>query len=91
MADADVAGNPVQLVGPEHIGHESHAPMRGEFAFEAADDARAFLAPVLQGVQAQVNEFRRFRMVNHTEYAAFLAGVVVIGEREMGAAKGTWA
>ncbi len=42
------------------------------------DDAARFLAPVLQGVQAQGHEIRRVGNPDHAEYPAFFLQLVVI-------------
>ena len=43
----------------------------------AGDNARAFLAAMLQGVQAVVGQFRRIRMAINAKYAAIVFGMVL--------------
>src|SRR5512135_2937597 len=43
----------------EYVGHEAQAPLLDELPAFGGDNARAFLAPVLQGVQAKVYKVRR--------------------------------
>ena len=48
----------LQIFFPEHVGDEPHADvqMGGSFLFVPRDDTRAFLAAMLQGIQAEIGE-----------------------------------
>ncbi len=78
VADAAAALDPGELVRLEDVGHEPDAAMRGEGAIVGAADARAFLAAVLQRIEAEVDEIGRFRVSIHAEDAAFMLDEIVV-------------
>ena len=80
MADGDAARQPVdhRLVA-EIVPHRAQAAMGVEFVAVKGDDARRFLAAVLQGVQTQGGHGGGVGYVPDAEHAAFLVeGVVLV-------------
>ena len=59
VADGDGAGQVVQDAALEDLRHQAHAFVGVELPAVRGDDARAFLAAVLQGVEAVVGQLRR--------------------------------
>ena len=80
MAHGDVpAAQRLQPALREHLAHQSHVPVRGEYAVVIDHDAGALLPPVLQGVKGIVGQrghVRRFLGVD-AEHAALLMEVAV--------------
>ena len=61
----------------EDFGHQAQAPVLAHAAAVAGDDAAGLLAPVLQGVEAEIGEPGRVRVAVDAEDAAVLPGLVV--------------
>src|SRR5687767_1923664 len=78
MPNRHPAGQPFQDVPFEHLRDESHAQMRAETFAIARDDAGALLAAMLEGIEAEVSQLRRFRMVENAENAAVMFGIVLL-------------
>ena len=74
VADGQVAGQTVPaLRGREDVRHMAHRLVRVDLAAVARGDARAFLAAMLQRVEAQIGQVRGFRMpVNGEDTALFV-------------------
>ena len=60
------------------VAHQAKAPLRAEALAVKGDNARGFLAAMLQGVQAQRRDGRRLGMAENAEDAAFLAEAVAV-------------
>lgn len=78
MSDCHVASQSLQRTFSKNIGHEAGAAVRVELAAIAAHDSRAFLAAVLQSVQAQVGQLGGLRVTKHSHNATGFAGVFII-------------
>ncbi len=78
VADRARAGKFGQLGVVEDLRDQSHAVMALEFALVVAvdDNARTFLATVLQGVKPEEGYFRRVRMTVNGEHTAFILRAV---------------
>ncbi len=64
----------------EHVGHEAHVLHHREVVAVGCGDARGFLAPVLQGVDAEVGQVgRRLPGCVDPEHAAGLTRLAVVG------------
>ena len=79
VADGQVAGERGQGAVVEHVGDEAHVLDHGDRLAVAHGHAGRLLAPVLQGVQAEVGQVRDrlSRGVDPEHAAGFLGGVVV--------------
>jgi len=86
ILDMALAGSRVAIVTdgartiqtPDHVFLEgvrdqSHLPMGNQNIAVGRNDAARFLAAMLQGVEAQIDHVRRFRMAVNTDDGAFLA------------------
>jgi hypothetical protein len=78
MADAVHALDPRQFVRLEYIAHQSNAPVRRQHTILGADNPSPFLAPMLQRIQAEVNQLGRFFVAENAKNATFLPGTVMI-------------
>lgn len=81
MADGHAASQLAKDMFVEHLGHETHAFVGAELAIVAGDDAGAFLAAVLQGVEAVVAELGSARVPVNAEHATVVLGVEVLWAR----------
>src|SRR5438093_3004143 len=72
VADRRAAGQAFQPVPGEDIGHQPHALFPMELLAVVGDDAGAFLATVLQGVQTEIGEVRRLLVPVHADDGAFV-------------------
>ena len=61
-----------------NLRHQAHAVVREKSAVVAGDQAGAFLAAVLQCVQAVIGQFSGVRAAENAENAAVMFGVVVL-------------
>ena len=78
VADGAVADEVVENFRVvENLRHKAHAVVLVKFSFVATDDARAFLPAMLQGVKAEVSEFRRIRVTENAEDSAVMFGVIL--------------
>src|SRR2546429_9854487 len=77
MADGHAADKGVKFVAVKNLRHQSHADMLAELPAVAGDDARAFLAAMLEGVQAVVRQLGGIRVAVNAEHAAVVSGVVL--------------
>ncbi len=59
------------------VSDEAHAAFRMEAQTVEGDDARGFLAAMLEGVQAERGQGRRIRVPENAEYAAFFMQRIV--------------
>ena len=74
MPGGQVAGEFLQGTLVEHVGDQAHFLVDGHLAAIAGDDAGAFLAAVLQGVEPEVDELGGVLVAEHAADAAFVAG-----------------
>ena len=90
VAHGDVAGaqRPEPLLG-EDLAHEAHVPVGGEDTVVVDGDARALLAPVLQGIKRVIRQGghvgRGLRI--HAEDAALLVDVALLSDPAPGRAR----
>ena len=78
VADGDVALQPLDDGGAgEVVADEAHAALGVELLAVVGDDAAGFLAAMLERVQAERGDRRRFRVPENTKDPAFLAESVV--------------
>ena len=77
VANGDPADHVMQDVALEDLRDQPHAFMGVELFAIGGDDARAFLAAVLQRVKAVVSQLRGVRMAVNAEDAAIMFRVVM--------------
>jgi hypothetical protein len=77
VADSNGADHVMQDVSLEDLRHQPHAFVGVKLFAVRGDDARAFLAAVLQGVEAVVSELRGVRMAVNAEDAAIMFWVAI--------------
>ena len=90
VANAKAALHARELVRLEDIRHEADPAVRGEhFLVVGADDAGAFLAAMLQRVEAEVDELGGLDVAKDAEHATLVLHMVVIvkGARQIGGGK----
>ncbi len=76
MADRQVAGKALQGAFAEHIGHEAHVFVQhGLFAI-TGNDPGAFLATMLEGVEAKIDELGGILVAKNATDTAFVAGFI---------------
>jgi hypothetical protein len=61
----------------ENLRHEAHAMVLEKFPLVAGDDPGAFLAAMLQRVEAVVGELGSIGMSKNAEHAAIMFGVIL--------------
>ena len=61
----------------ENLRNQSHPPVDVELRAVGGDDTGAFLAAVLEGVEAVISQFGSVGMAENTEDAAIMFGIVV--------------
>ncbi len=78
---------PVEIRRGKDLGNETHVHMADERRIRprGRDDARAFLATMLQGKEAVVGENGGIRMAKYGKYAAFMGRFVVLHSGQGGA------
>ena len=81
MADGQVAGQLGQHAGGKDLGHVAHGFDAVDVAAVAGGDARALLAAVLQGEQAEMAQLGRFRVAVDGEDAALVVEFIEMGRR----------
>jgi hypothetical protein len=64
----------------KNIGDQTHALVVKKLAVFHGADAGRFLAPVLEGVEAQVGYFGRFGMAPDSKYSALVVRLVFFHE-----------
>src|SRR5437016_9090497 len=79
MTNGDLPDHIMQNVSFENLGDQSHAPVSVELFAVRGDNAGAFLAPMLQGVQAIVRQFRRVRMAVNAENSTIMFRILLHG------------
>jgi hypothetical protein len=76
VADGQVPRELVQLVGVEDLGHQPQAPVHANPGAIPGDYAAGLLAPVLEGIEAEVSEAGGIGVAVDAEDAAVFAGLV---------------
>jgi len=74
MTDSQVAWETLQDAFAEDIGNQAHLLVDDDLLTVSGDNARTFLAAVLQGVQAKINELGGVLMAEDSADAAFMPG-----------------
>ena len=70
-------GKLIQDAGVEDLGHQPQAPVHADPFAVAGDDAAGLLAPVLEGVEAEVGDAGGLGVPVNAEDAAVFPGFVV--------------
>src|SRR5262249_45463489 len=76
MADRAVSVKAIEPGLIECFGHVTHAPFRVQLAFIRSDNPTRFLATMLERVETEISQPRRFRMAKDTKDAAFFMQLV---------------
>ena len=79
VADGQMTREPIQDSRVKDLGHQPQAPVHADPGAVAGDDAAGLLAPVLQGVEAEIGDAGRVRVPVNAEDAAVFFGVIVLG------------
>jgi hypothetical protein len=74
MADGQMSGKALQGFLAENIGNKTHGLVNSDSLAIADYNASAFLAAVLQGVQAEINKFGGILVAENPADAAFMLG-----------------
>src|SRR5437667_97197 len=61
----------------EHVGHPAHGLLDVELLAVGGRDARGLLPAMLEGVETEVGDVGRFRMIPDAEHATFVVELVV--------------
>jgi hypothetical protein len=75
VADGHVADEMVEDFAVENLRDEAHAAVGAEIFAVAGDDAGAFLAAMLEGVEAVVCQFSRVGVPENAEDTAVMFGI----------------
>ena len=75
VADGHVAHEIVQNFAVKNLRNEAHAAMGAELAAVAGDDAGAFLAAVLKGIEAVISEFGGIGMTKNAKDTTVMFGI----------------
>ncbi len=78
VTDGAAAGQLLDLIGREDILNEAHSAVYEELFAIARNDARGFLPPMLQGVQAKVSQIRSFMGSKNAKHAALIMEMIVV-------------
>src|SRR5688572_8527129 len=76
MPHCHISHEPVERISFEHLRHQSHPQPGAKFLPVESNNAGAFLAPMLQRVKAEVSQLRRFRVIENSENAAVMLGII---------------
>lgn len=74
MAHGEVAFQSLQVILAENIVHQPHSLVLGDMAAVAGHDPGAFLAAMLEGIEAEVGELGCVFMAENSANAAFVLG-----------------
>ena len=77
MADGHGADEVMEDIAFEDLGHEAHPPVGVKMFSIARDDAGAFLAAMLESVEAVVRKLSGVRMAENTEDATIMLGIIL--------------
>ena len=77
VADGQIPRELIQDPGVEDLGHQPQAPVHADPFAVAGDDAAGLLAPVLEGVEAEIGDPGRVGMPVNAEDAAVFFGFVI--------------
>ena len=78
VAHRSAAGERAQAGFRKNVGHQTHALVLMHAVRVLGDDARAFLAPVLLSVQAEIRQTGRVIMLINAEKATFMPNHILI-------------
>ena len=78
VADGQMTRELIQDGRVEDLGHQPQAPVHADPGAVAGDDAAGLLAPVLEGIEAEIGEPGRVRVPVNAEDAAVFFGVVIL-------------
>ena len=84
VADGQMPRQLIQDGGVEDLGHQPQAPMHADPGAVAGDDAAGLLAPVLEGVEAEVGDAGRVRVPVNAEDAAVFFGAIILEDERPG-------
>ena len=82
MADRRAAWKSLQPVLGKHIGHQAHGLFLVKLLPVVGDDAGALLPPMLERVQAEIRQIRRFFVAVDADDSTFL--MKLVGRRQRG-------
>src|SRR5438128_991145 len=77
VSDGAMPGQPSQALRAEHVGHPAHGLLDVELLAVGGRDARGLLPAMLEGVETEVGDVGRFRMIPDAEHATFVVELVV--------------
>ncbi len=77
VADGQMPRKLIQECRVEDLGHQPQAPVHADPFAVAGDDAAGLLAPVLEGVEAEVGDAGRVGVAVDAEDAAVFPGAVI--------------
>ncbi len=79
MTDGDVSGQLLgEGVGVEHLGDQSHTPVRVQLLAIARDDAARLLAAMLERVEPIESQLRSLLVPIHTDDAALFVQTIIV-------------
>src|SRR5256885_4387658 len=78
VADGGAAGKCVQNIGSENFFDFAHGAVGVEFVAVAGDNAGGFLAAMLESVETEIDELRRFGMAEDSDDAAVVVEAVIL-------------
>ena len=81
MPDGPVARDALQALAAEHVGDPAHGLLDVKRLAVGGGDARRFLAPVLERVQAEVGDVGGLLVIPDAEKPALIVELVVEIER----------
>src|SRR5262245_33810741 len=77
VTDGAMPGQPSQALRAEHVGHPAHGLLDVELLAVGGRDTRGLLPAMLEGVETEVGDVGRFRMIPDAEHATFVVELVV--------------
>ena len=78
VADRGVAGQALDHLRRENFLHVAQASVQVQVRAVGRGDARRFLAAMLQRVEAEIGQLRRFGMAEDAEHAAVIVEMIVV-------------
>ena len=83
MANSKIARQLAQYLFGKNISDQAHCFVRAQAYAVRRDNTRRLLSAVLQLVQAEIGELRRFRMVMNSDHATFVFELVASLQTEL--------
>src|SRR5207302_8681170 len=77
VTDGAMPGQPSQALRAEYVGHPAHGLLNVELLAVGGRDARGLLPAMVEGVETEVGDVGRFRMIPDAEHATFVVELVV--------------